>query len=80
MEQQAAADTVVLIHGLRMTPLSWEHRVTWHDGTHASMLVVRKGSYLTPFLPLASGTGAAGMLMGLLVPETIRRHTRERPT
>ncbi len=28
MERQARADTVVLIHGLWMTPLSWEHWVT----------------------------------------------------
>ena len=31
MEQQAAADTVVLIHGLWMTPLSWEHWVTRYE-------------------------------------------------
>jgi hypothetical protein len=30
MEQQAA-DTVLLIHGLWMTPLSWEHRVTRYE-------------------------------------------------
>jgi alpha-beta hydrolase superfamily lysophospholipase len=28
MENEAAADTIVLIHGLWMTPLSWEHWVT----------------------------------------------------
>ena len=31
MEQEAAADTVVLIHGLWMTPLSWEHWVTRYE-------------------------------------------------
>jgi len=31
MEQQAAADTVLLIHGLWMTPLSWEHWVTRYE-------------------------------------------------
>ncbi|MEU1288244.1 alpha/beta hydrolase [Kitasatospora sp. NPDC005856] len=31
MENAAAADTVVLIHGLWMTPLSWEHWVTRYE-------------------------------------------------
>ncbi|MEU1201539.1 alpha/beta hydrolase [Streptomyces sp. NPDC005813] len=31
MEREAAADTVVLIHGLWMTPLSWEHWVTRYE-------------------------------------------------
>src|SRR5262245_62097135 len=31
MEQEAPADTVVLIHGLWMTPLSWEHWVTRYE-------------------------------------------------
>ena len=31
MEQRATADTVVLIHGLWMTPLSWEHWVTRYE-------------------------------------------------
>jgi pimeloyl-ACP methyl ester carboxylesterase len=31
MEQETATDTVVLIHGLWMTPLSWEHWVTHYE-------------------------------------------------
>lgn len=31
MEREAATDTVVLIHGLWMTPLSWEHWVTRYE-------------------------------------------------
>ncbi|MGA5824232.1 alpha/beta hydrolase [Kitasatospora sp. NPDC094028] len=31
MEQAAAVDTVVLVHGLWMTPLSWEHWVTRYE-------------------------------------------------
>jgi hypothetical protein len=31
MEPEAAADTVVLIHGLWMTPLSWEHWVARYE-------------------------------------------------
>src|SRR5262249_21539201 len=31
MDREAAADTVVLIHGLWMTPLSWEHWVTRYE-------------------------------------------------
>jgi len=31
MERQARADTVVLIHGLWMTPLAWEHWVTRYE-------------------------------------------------
>jgi pimeloyl-ACP methyl ester carboxylesterase len=31
MERGAAADTVVLIHGLWMTPLSWEHWITRYE-------------------------------------------------
>ncbi|MER7534875.1 alpha/beta hydrolase [Streptomyces sp. NPDC097704] len=31
MEREAAPDTVVLIHGLWMTPLSWEHWVTRYE-------------------------------------------------
>ncbi|MFJ2771002.1 alpha/beta hydrolase [Streptomyces sp. NPDC087300] len=31
MDRETAADTVVLIHGLWMTPLSWEHWVTHYE-------------------------------------------------
>ncbi|MFF4369266.1 alpha/beta hydrolase [Streptomyces sp. NPDC001594] len=38
MEQQAATDTVVLIHGLWMTPLSWEHWVTRYEARGMKVL------------------------------------------
>ena len=39
MEREAHAQTVVLIHGLWMTPLSWEHWVTRYEQRGLKVLV-----------------------------------------
>jgi hypothetical protein len=49
----AAPDTIVLIHGLWMTPLAWEHRVTRYEE--------RGFRVLTPGYP-GIGQGEAGLL------------------
>jgi predicted alpha/beta hydrolase len=52
MGQEAAADTVVLIHGLWMTPLSWEHWVARYEQ--------RGLKVITPGYP-GIGQGEAGV-------------------
>jgi hypothetical protein len=71
MERQAGTNTVVLIHGLWMTPLSWEHWVARYEQ--------RGLKVITPGYPgIEPGTAGVEALQsgipdkGLVEPSTLR--------